>query len=133
MPLENLHHHDNGSWALWKISEQEEVLAREIYPYEQVPSQVTNPLKRLEFLAGRVLIKTLLAKWDLGFTGLTKDDEGKPFFKDHPYHLSLSHSYPYVAAMIDRNKSVGIDLEQPKDKLLRIAHRVLSTQEFSDA
>jgi phosphopantetheinyl transferase len=38
-----------------------------------------------------------------------------------------------VAAIIDKNKSVGIDLEQPKDKLLRIAHRVLNVDELENA
>jgi phosphopantetheinyl transferase len=45
----------------------------------------------------------------------------------------LSHSYPYVAAIIHAKKIVGIDLEQPKEKLLRIAPRVLNDVELKDA
>jgi phosphopantetheinyl transferase len=133
MPLENLHDHSDSAWALWKITEEEKFLANELHPFEQVPEGVSNPAKRLEFLAGRVLIKALLKKWDLPFEGLRKDDAGKPFFINHNIHLSLSHSYPYVAAMIDRQKSVGIDLEQPKEKLLRIGARVLNEEELKDA
>jgi phosphopantetheinyl transferase (holo-ACP synthase) len=51
----------------------------------------------------------------------------------HPYHLSLSHSYPYVATLVDKNISVGIDLEQPKHKLLRIAPRIFTPTEQTDA
>ena len=109
------------------------MLDRKIQQYERIPLNLTNPMKRLEFLAGRVLLQELLKGWDLEFTGLTKDDQGKPHFKNIHCHLSLSHSYPYVAAIIDRKKSVGIDLEQPKDKLLRIAPRVLSQEELKNA
>jgi 4'-phosphopantetheinyl transferase len=133
MPLESLHTHSDSAWALWKITEEEQALAPKVQWHEQVPQYITNSMKRLEFLAGRVLLQELLKIWDLEFTGLTKDDQGKPFFKNLSWHLSLSHSYPYVAAIIDRKKSVGIDLEQPKEKLLRIAPRVLSREELENA
>jgi 4'-phosphopantetheinyl transferase len=133
MPLEKLHQTPDTAWALWEIKEDESALAKAISPYETVPSYLTNIFKRLEFLAGRVLIKTLLTGWDFPFHGLTKDEFGKPFLKDLPYQISLSHSYPYVAAIVDRIRNVGIDLEQPKGKLLKIAPRVLEKKELKDA
>lgn len=133
MALENLHTSSNYAWALWHITEVENILAKEIFPYEQVPIHITNPAKRLEFLAGRVLIKELLQQWNIPFEGLTKDEAGKPFLKNNSIQLSLSHSYPYVAALIHRDKSVGIDLEQPKQKLFRIAPRVLNADELKSA
>ncbi len=133
MPLENLHNSKNTAWALWKITEDESSLAALLQPYEVIPSQITHPLKRLEFLAARLLLKKLLANWAVDYRGLTKNELGKPFLIDHPFHISLSHSYPYVAAIIDRRGSTGIDLEQPKHKLLRIAARVLDEEELEDA
>jgi phosphopantetheinyl transferase len=133
MPLENLHNEINSAWALWKIEEDEASLSTEVKDFEILPGYITNPIKQKEFLAGRVLIKHLLARRGLEFSGLTKDEFGKPFLKGHRYHVSLSHSYPYVAAVIDMLKPVGIDLEQPKDKLLKIAPRVLSATELRDA
>jgi phosphopantetheinyl transferase len=38
-----------------------------------------------------------------------------------------------VAAIIDHDKTVGIDLEQPKEKLLKIAPRILANEELADA
>jgi 4'-phosphopantetheinyl transferase EntD len=38
-----------------------------------------------------------------------------------------------VAVQLDSNKSVGIDIEQPTEKLLRIAPRVLSMEELENA
>lgn len=58
---------------------------------------------------------------------------GNPFFKENVFQLSLSHSFPYVAALTDINKSVGIDLEQIKAKLIKIGPRVLNKTELLDA
>ena len=132
MPLENLHRGQTCTWGHWKITETETALAREVL-HETISDQITNPSKRLEFLAGRVLIKNLLASWKKDFFGVTKNEFGKPFLTNHPYPISLSHSFPYVAAVIDPSTPVGIDLEQPKEKLLRVAPRVLHSEEFEDA
>ena len=64
---------------------------------------------------------------------MTKDEFGKPYLKEHPHHVSLTHSYPYVAVQLDRWNAVGIDLEQPKEKLKTIANRVFSADEVRDA
>jgi 4'-phosphopantetheinyl transferase len=133
MPLEKLHQTTDTAWALWKINEDEPTLAKMLSPFEAVPSYLSNPFKRLEFLAARVLIKALLKEWNLTFNGLTKDEFGKPFLKDLPHQISLSHSYPYVAVITDNKRNVGIDLEQPKEKLLKIAPRVLEKRELKDA
>lgn len=123
----------NAAWGIWKIVEEEHILASRIAPYEMLPLHIHNPQKRLEYLAGRVLIKELMRGMGLEFFGLYKDEFGKPFAHRHPIQISLSHSYPYVAAIVDTSRSVGIDLEQPKSKLLRIAPRVLSPEECADA
>lgn len=132
MPVERIHTDQGAVWGYWRIEEAEDALAAEV-PTERAPAAVTNRLKRLEFLAGRVLVKTLLDKWDLPFAGLTKDSYGKPFLTGSSIRLSLSHSYPYVAAILHRQKNVGIDLEQPKEKMLRIGPRVLAPEELCDA
>jgi 4'-phosphopantetheinyl transferase len=133
MPLDNLHTDSDRAWALWKIDESEQILSAQISGFESVPETITNPNKRLEFLAARVLLKELLKSMELDYSGLTKDEFGKPFLKGSTFQISLSHSYPYVAAIIREGKSVGIDLEQPKPKLLKIASRVLAKDELEDA
>lgn len=132
MPVDRSYVSDDAVWGLWKIEEDEPSLAA-IVPHEQVSPAITNSLKRLEVLAGRALIQELVGQWGLRYSGLTKDIHGKPYLSGSDIHISLSHSYPYVAAIAHRTKNVGIDLEQPKEKLLRIAHRVLSDSELRDA
>jgi len=133
MPLEKIVSEPGRTWALWRISEDEASLAQRIAPFEQVSDTISNQNKRLEWLAGRVLVKEIFDSMGLTFQGVTKDQYGKPFPKGYSHHLSLSHSYPYVAALVDQIESVGIDLEQPKQKLLRIAYRILHAEELTNA
>ncbi len=132
MPLDRVYPLSDSIWGIWKITEGEADLSA-VIPGEKVPESLTNPLKRQEHLAGRALIKALLQRWNIDYKRLEKDSFGKPFLPGTSIHLSLSHSYPHVAAVLHRERNVGIDLEQPKDKLLRIAHRILAPDELEDA
>ena len=132
MPVDRIYTSPDAIWGYWQILEDEKSLVAEV-PQEKPSDALINPLKRLEFLAVRSLVKALLSKWELPFEGLKKDSFGKPFLLGSHFQISLSHSYPYVAAIIHRHKNVGIDLEQPKTKLLRIAPRILAEDELQDA
>ena len=132
MPLVSIHQTDtSAAWALWHISETEHELA--FLSMEALPEEIVAPQKRLEYLAGRALVRHLAEKAGLDYIGIHKDEFGKPYLKNLPHHISLSHSFPYVAAQLHPTKTVGIDIEQPKDKLLRIAPRVLAPRELTDA
>ncbi len=133
MPLERLVHEGTRTWALWNITEAEHELAVSLTDGQQIPSTIHNQQKRLEWFAGRVLTQRLLEKRSLPFSGIIKDEHGKPSLSGYPFHLSLSHSYPFVAAILDEHFPVGIDLEQPKAKLIRVAPRVLAPDELNDA
>jgi phosphopantetheinyl transferase len=133
MPVQKIVGDKIRSWVLWLILESETSLREELGEIEPTPPSFTNPKKRLEFLAGRLLIRQLLSSMTLPFTGIHKDPYGKPYLKNLEHHISLSHSYPYVAAIVDAKKVVGIDLEQPKDKLFRIAPRIHAPEELADA
>jgi len=121
----------DSTWALWFISENEQELS--FASMETCPEEIVSPLKRLEWLSGRALMKATLENLGLEYVGLRKDEFGKPFLKEHEHPISISHSHPYVAIQIHASRAVGIDLEQPKNKLLKIAHRVLSPEELADA
>lgn len=131
MGLEKIESGSGRVLARWHIVEDEASLAALLG--EEAPENVTNPQKRLEWLAGRVLVKEGLKALNLPYRGIVKDAYGKPFPVGSDYQLSLSHSFPYAAVLLDAHQSVGIDLEQPKEKLLRIAPRMFHPTELADA
>jgi 4'-phosphopantetheinyl transferase len=132
MPLVKLEKTAKQSgWAIWFVTETKQEL--ESLSVEECPSEIISLQKKLEWMAGRVLIKTLVEQFGLDYHGLRKDEFGKPFLNKHSHHISLSHSFPYVAAQIDFHQPVGIDLEQPKEKLLKVAPRVMADYELADA
>lgn len=119
------------AWGLWKIEEPEEQLRPSAL--EIIPQEIKHPEKRLEYLAVRAVIKKLLNEWGMEFEGLTKNEHGKPLLKNSNFYVSISHSFPYVTAIVDKEKEVGIDLEHSKPKLSRIAPRMLHPTEHEDA
>jgi phosphopantetheinyl transferase len=131
MPLSKIEFTDDGGWALWHITETHEALAQAVT--EKCPIDITASKKQLEWLASRMLVQHLTEKAGLTFHGIYKDEFGKPFLTNLNAHISLSHSYPYVAAQLNFATSVGIDIEQPSAKIMRVAHRVFDETEQADA
>jgi 4'-phosphopantetheinyl transferase len=132
MPLKEIHQSGPQSgWAIWHIEENTEQLANKIIGIP--PPEITHESKKLEWLAVRHLVLSLSNHLGLRYFGIRKDAFGKPFLEKYPHHLSLSHSFPYVAVQIDHDQPVGIDLEQPKDKILKIGPRIFSSVELTDA
>lgn len=121
----------NG-WGVWQIEEKEEVLTLSVLPEDSCPEEIANPRKRLEWLAGRALLKKMVEESGLSYEGIVKDEFGKPFLKNLSPQISLSNSYPFVAVQIHPDKPVGIDLEQPRPKLFSVMRRVLTDNEWHD-
>lgn len=73
-------------------------------------------------LAGGVLLDTLLMHWDID-ASVTHDDDGKPCVPGFPWvFLSLTHAYPYAAAVIS-DHPCGIDIENQSRDLTGIFRR----------
>jgi phosphopantetheinyl transferase len=119
-------------WGVWHIEEDEESLLTLILPDDACPEEIANPRKRLEWLAGRALLKKMIEENRLAYQGIIKDEFGKPFLRNLPHQISLTNSFPFVAVQIHPEISVGVDLEQPRPKLFSVMRRVLTDDEWSD-
>ena len=129
----------DASFGLWQIAESEEFFRVDLPLSIEEETELAkhhNPLRRLEWLAGRWLLHKLTdAPQRLP---LAKDAFSKPFFPDNQ-HLacSLSHSKGTVGAYIVHNSGaenktqqfIGCDIQVLTEKMPRIAHKFLHESE----
>lgn len=91
--------------GIWKIEETENFFL------ETVPlqSEITHPHKRVQHLAGRYLLRYLFP--DFPYELIRIATTLKPFLENEAYHFSISHCDDYAAAIVSKDKRVGIDIE----------------------
>ncbi len=109
---------DDTRIGIWKIEETEDFFKGNV----PVHRDVTHPHKRLQHLAGRFLLQYLYPDFP---------DTRKPFLPGEQYHFSISHCGDYAAAIVSPTRRVGIDVEEPTERIFRVANRFLSNSEWS--
>ncbi len=109
--------------GIWKIEESEEYFKGNVPQHREV----THPMKRLQHLAGRFLLRYLYP--DFPFELIEIADTRKPFLPNEAFHFSISHCGDYAAAIVSRERQVGIDVEAPVEKILRISEKFITPGE----
>jgi phosphopantetheinyl transferase len=124
MPLVYQHTiNNNTKLGLWHIQEPEEFFLKKV----PLKRDVTHPHKRFQHLAGRYLLPTLFE--DFPLEEILIADTRKPFLPEEQYHFSISHCGNFAAAIASSEQRVGIDIEQPTEKIFRIIHKFLNENE----
>ena len=127
MPL--FYQHDinqSTKLAIWKIEEEEHFFTSKV----TLQREIKHPLKRLQHLAGRYLLAYLFP--DFPFEEILIADTLKPYLPLEQYHFSISHCGHYAAAIVSSSERVGIDIEIPTARVLKIVHKFLSEKERLD-
>jgi phosphopantetheinyl transferase len=109
--------------GIWKIEEPEEFFKANV----PLHRDVTHPHKRLQHLAGRFLLQYLFPAFPYELIQIA--DTKKPYLPDEQFHFSISHCGDYAAAIVSTDKRVGVDIEMPVEKILRIQDKFLSEDE----
>lgn len=130
MPLFQRHKEkDNCLWAVWKVEEtitQLLALLPHSETYQRDITRFASPKRQLEWLAVRVLLYVLLGEEK----SIQYRIDGKPYFSDHSYSLSISHTRGYVAVIVGQpDKEVGIDIEQYGERVHKVASRFMRPDE----
>ncbi len=89
-----------------------------------------NPVRQAEWIVGRILIKRLCEIFNLVYHGVGRKQTGKPFLIGHDVEISISHSFPMACAMLHLDKSCGIDLERPREKMIAVQDKFLNDTEI---
>ncbi len=133
MPLIKLNHISTSqSFAIWQIEETLNDLVSQLHPMgsDLLYNEIKHEIKKKEFVTGRLAIKHLVEDLDTEYRGTYKDEWGKPFLKNSAFHVSLSHCFPYVAAILNKATPTGIDIQIFRDQLVKLAPKFLNNAEL---
>lgn len=109
--------------GIWKIEEDEAFFRNKV----PVHRQVTHPHKRLQHLAGRYLLQHLFPGFPYHLIQIA--DTKRPYIAGDAFHFSISHCGDFAAVIISRTERVGIDIEIPVEKIIRIRDKFISPAE----
>lgn len=112
--------------GIWKIEETEHFFKGNVPQHRDV----THPHKRLQHLAGRFLLQFLFP--DFPYHLIQLADTRRPYLSNEEYHFSISHCGDYAAAIVSRNSRVGIDIEIPTQRIIRIKDKFLNQHEKTE-
>ena len=113
----------NTRLGVWHITETENFFLQKI----MLQKEITHPHKRLQHLAGRLMLKELFTDFPLELIKIA--DTRKPFLANESYHFSISHCGNYAAVIVSTANRVGIDIEIPQEKIERVMHKFLNEVE----
>ncbi len=126
--IQKIAHQDGQRSAVWDVKEDEFALL-EMAALNQADADayalITNPGRRLEWLAVRVLLKEFYPSPP----SIIYKDNGKPFFANCPDKISISHSGKMVAIALNSEETPGIDIERLHPRILKIANRFTGEKE----
>jgi phosphopantetheinyl transferase len=125
MPLIYQHQiNENSHMGVWHIAEGEHFFLKRV-PLQR---EITHWHKRLQHLAGRFLLTELVP--DFPHELIRIADTRKPFLENEAWHFSLSHCGDYAAAIVSRDKRVGVDVELVSEKVARVKNKFLTEEEM---
>jgi phosphopantetheine--protein transferase-like protein len=111
--------------AVWHITEKEDFFLETV----PVQREISHWHKRLQHLAGRLLLKELYPDFPVKLIRIA--DTKKPFLENEPYHFSISHCGDYAAALVSKTYRVGVDVELLNQKIEQIQHKFTREEELS--
>jgi phosphopantetheinyl transferase len=122
--------------AVWEVTEPPsfflDKLDNDLFNIEEL-AYIPHPQKRLEWLASRYLVQRLSNLLSISHNGMVKDQFGKPYLSKSTVEISVSHTLQYVAVALHPSQSIGLDLEMPSPKLIKVAHKFLNNSELEHA
>lgn len=124
MPSYKLIDDCNVQVALWQITESEQELMDLVGL--DLSNQYSYPRRRMERMAIRALLNYLNHLEPVQY-----HQNGRPYFTDTEYNISISHAGKFVAVALSKDQNVGVDVENINRNYTSIARKYLSPNELS--
>ena len=130
MPLLKTWTEENGRWGIWQVTETLEELYACLSDdvVRQELERLKAPSRKMEYLAVRVLLKTMLGKE----VRIGHEPSGKPFLTGGEYHVSISHTKGYVAVGLHESAQPGIDIEAYGERVRKVESRFVREDEMPE-
>lgn len=129
MPLYRHWKEGDAEWGIWKVSESAEELRAMLtgrLPYDVELDSLKAQGRKMEYLAVRVLLKTLTGKE----YHILHESSGKPYVEGHLFQLTISHTKGYVAVGLHPSAEVGMDIEQCTERVRKVMSRFIHLEEI---
>ena len=114
--------------VIWKIEETIEDLLNGILLSENSETRL-HSMKSEIHQKGFLSFRHLLKEFNIKDIDLEYDEFGKPHLKDGRF-ISMTHSFQFTGVIVSEEKSVGIDIEKQREKILKIAHKFTPIEEY---
>lgn len=112
---------------IWKITETFDELFSQVILKEKTLERLQT-MKSETHQRAFLSVRKLLQETGHNDVQLHYDEFGKPHL-DNENHISITHSFDFSAIILS-NKNVGIDIEQRREKIIRIADKFVDKSEF---
>lgn len=112
---------------IWKITETFDELFSQVILKEKTLERLQT-MKSETHQRAFLSVRKLLQETVHNDVQLHYDEFGKPHL-DNENHISITHSFDFSAIILS-NKNVGIDIEQRREKIIRIADKFVDKSEF---
>lgn len=115
--------------GIWKIEESEEYFQQMLLSEEFVDacSSISSHERRIERCAVRLLLRIMTGK----YLKIYYSEEGKPYFQENNLKVSISHAKGFAAIALHPSNEIGIDIERPSSRIIKVRERVFSASEIS--
>lgn len=133
MLIRKEHTEDGGLLGIWKMVETTEELLKlfpdhlrsEAYAYLM---DIRSERRSVEWLSTRVMLLDLLGREQI----ILNRKDGSPYLADGKVKISISHTKNYAAILLHETSAVGIDIETRSERVIKIAGKFISDNEFID-
>lgn len=133
MLIRKEHTGDGGLLGIWKMVETREELLQ-LFP-KHLRSEADTYLKdvrserrSVEWLSTRVMLLDLLGSEQI----ILNRKDGSPYLSEGKIKISISHTKEYAAILLHETSAVGIDVETRSERVVKIAGKFISEDEFID-
>ena len=131
MPVEFIKDNKDVILGLWKITEDVEFFISKLDLSEnevKILKSFANESRKKHWLAYRILADRMIN--NNRHNEIKYDENRKPHLKNTEFHISVTHTGNYAAAVISKTTSVGIDIEKITPRILKIKHKFLNENEL---